>query len=383
MRRNVLAAGAALALVAGFAAVSSEASAAHNATGLQMRLASATRVAHEHRGTGYWLVSSTGAVSHFGSAKFYGSMAGRHLKAPIIGIVATADDRGYWLVAKDGGVFSFGDATFQGSLGDKTLTEPIVGMASSSGVQGGTAGPQGVRGRAGARGATGPRGAVGARGPIGLAGATGAIGPAGATGAIGPAGEKGAIGPDGAKGATGAVGPEGATGAVGPKGATGAVGATGVTGATGAKGATGTSGTSEFAEFFALMPPDNAATVAAGTAVSFPQDGPADGSGLISRLNANQFVLSDIGTYNVSFAVSVTEAGQLELTLNGAALAYTVIGRATGTSEIVGESLVTTTTVNSFLSVLNPAGESTALTITPLAGGTHPVGASLVIQQLG
>ena len=116
---------------------------------------------------------------------------------------------------------------------------------------------------------------------------------------------------------------------------------------------------------------------------SFPQDGPADGSGLISRLNANQFVLSDIGTYNVSFAVSVTEAGQLELTLNGAALAYTVIGRATGTSEIVGESLVTTTTVNSFLSVLNPAGESTALTITPLAGGTHPVGASLVIQQLG
>ena len=130
MRRNVLAAGAALALVAGFAAVSSEDSAAHNATGLQMRLASATRVAHEHRGTGYWLVSSTGAVSHFGSAKFYGSMAGRHLKAPIIGIVATADDRGYWLVAKDGGVFAF-NAPYLGSMGGTPLNAPIVGIAAA------------------------------------------------------------------------------------------------------------------------------------------------------------------------------------------------------------------------------------------------------------
>jgi len=45
--------------------------------------------------------------------------------------------------------------------------------------------------------------------------------------------------------------------------------------------------------------------------------------------------------------------------------------------------LVTTTSVNSILTVRNPTGESTALTITPLAGGTHPVSATLEIQQLG
>lgn len=85
----------------------------------------------------------------------------------------------------------------------------------------------------------------------------------------------------------------------------------------------------------------------------------------------------------MSFVVSVNEPGQLELALNGAELPYTVIGRATGTSEIVGDSLVTTTSVNTVLTVVNPAGESTALSITPLAGGTNPVSASLVVQKLG
>jgi hypothetical protein len=84
----------------------------------------------------------------------------------------------------------------------------------------------------------------------------------------------------------------------------------------------------------------------------------------------------------VAFAVSVDEAGQLILTLNGADLAYTVAGRATGTSQIVGEALVETTSINSILTVRNPAGNSTALTVTPLAGGTRPVSATLIIEQL-
>jgi len=78
----------------------------------------------------------------------------------------------------------------------------------------------------------------------------------------------------------------------------------------------------------------------------------------------------------------VTEPGQLILTLNGADLAYTVVGRATGTSELAGMSLVTTNVINSMLTVRNPAGNSTALTITPLAGGTRPVSAHLVITQI-
>lgn len=38
--------------------------------------------------------------------------------------------------------------------------------------------------------------------------------------------------------------------------------------------------------------------------------------------------------------------------------------------QIVGIAIVTTTSINSILTVRNPADNSTALTITPLAGGT-------------
>lgn len=83
------------------------------------------------------------------------------------------------------------------------------------------------------------------------------------------------------------------------------------------------------------MPPDNAATVAPGTDFSFPQDGPNSGFD-IARIGPDSFNLAQIGTYQVLFQVGVSEVGQLELTLNGAPLAYTVVGRATGTSQIVG-----------------------------------------------
>jgi hypothetical protein len=84
----------------------------------------------------------------------------------------------------------------------------------------------------------------------------------------------------------------------------------------------------------------------------------------------------------VTFQVSVTEAGQLIVTMNGADLAYTVVGRAVGTSQIVGTCLIQTTVINSIITVRNPAGNSLALTVTPLAGGTRPVSAHLVITQL-
>ncbi|MFB5265671.1 collagen-like protein, partial [Paenibacillus enshidis] len=216
----------------------------------------------------------------------------------------------------------------------------------------------------------------------GATGATGATGEAGAVGATGAAGATGATGEAGAIGATGAAGATGATGEAGAVGATGAAGATGATGATGVTGATGEAGTVlGFADFFALMPPDNAATVAPGTDVSFPQDGPTSGT-TITRIGPSSFNLAAIGTYQVLSQVSVTEPGQLILTLNGADLAYTVVGRATGTSQIVEMALVQTTVINSILTVRNPAGNSTALTITPLAGGTRPVSAHLVITQL-
>jgi hypothetical protein len=129
------------------------------------------------------------------------------------------------------------------------------------------------------------------------------------------------------------------------------------------------------------MPPDNADTVAPGTDVDFPENGPILNTN-IGRLSASSFNLDPIGTYLIMFEVSVTEAGQLVLTLNGAELAYTAVGRATRTSQIVGMTLVTTTAEDSVLTVRNPAANAAALTVTPSAGGALPASAHLVIVQL-
>lgn len=164
-----------------------------------------------------------------------------------------------------------------------------------------------------------------------------------------------------------------------PPGPEGPRGPSGVRGPQGPQGIAG--GVLSYADFYALMPPDNSATVAPGTDVSFPQNGPIANTN-IGRLGPSSFNLGPIGSYQILFQVSVAEAGQLILTLNGADLEYTVAGRATGTSQIVGMAVVTTTAVNSVLTVRNPAGNAAALTITPLAGGTRPVSAHLVITQL-
>ena len=258
------------------------------------------------------------------------------------------------------------------------------GVAGPAGAQGnpgetgpaGPAGPQGVAGPAGAQGnpgETGPAGPAGPAGPQGVAGPAGAQGNPGETGSAGPAGPQGVAGPAGAQGIPGETGPAGPTGSTGPSGPAGPQGAAGAQGPAG--------GVLNFADFFALMPGDNAATVAPGTDVSFPQDGPNSGPGIV-RTGPSSFNLSLIGAYQVLFQVSVSEAGQLILTLNGADLAYTVVGRATGTSQIVGMAVVRTTSVNAILTVRNPTGNTTALTITPLAGGTRPVSAHLVITQI-
>ncbi len=257
-----------------------------------------------------------------------------------------------------------------------------TGPTGPTGPAGGPTGPTGPTGPQGPIGATGPQGPIGATGATGAVGPQGPIGLTGATGPTGPQGPIGATGATGAVGPQGPIGPTGATGPTGPQGPIGATGTTGAVGPTGPIGATGPAGgILNFADFYALMPPDNSATVAPGTDVEFPQDGPTSGAD-ISRTGASSFNLAQIGSYQVTFQVSVTEAGQLILTLNGADLSYTVVGRATGTDQIVGTAIITTTSVNSILTVRNPAGNAAALTITPVAGGTRPVSAHLVITQL-
>jgi hypothetical protein len=87
-------------------------------------------------------VGSDGGIFSFGSAQFFGSTGNIKLNRPVVGITPTADDGGYWMVASDGGIFAFGDANFVGSIpglglapagtvGGKHLNAPIVGMVPS------------------------------------------------------------------------------------------------------------------------------------------------------------------------------------------------------------------------------------------------------------
>jgi hypothetical protein len=246
----------------------------------------------------------------------------------------------------------------------------------------GPEGPEGQEGPEGPAGPEGPQGPQGIQGPAGADGPQGPVGPPGAEGAEGPAGPPGAEGPPGPAGPAGAEGPEGPAG---PPGAEGPEGPAGPPGAEGPEGPAGPAGgVLAFANFYALMPPDNAATVALGGDVDFPQDGPSSGA-TIGRTGPDSFQLADIGIYQVLFQVSVSEPGQLVLTLDSGGgaveLDYTVVGRSTGTSQITGMALVETTVINSILTVRN-AGSSSALTITSLAGGTDPVSAHLVITRL-
>jgi hypothetical protein len=89
-------------------------------------------------GTGYWLVAADGGVFSFGDAQFYGSLPsiGVQPNEPVAGIAATPDGKGYWLMAADGGVFSFGDAQFYGSMAGRHLNAPMVGITATTTEQG-------------------------------------------------------------------------------------------------------------------------------------------------------------------------------------------------------------------------------------------------------
>ncbi len=79
---------------------------------------------------GYWEVASDGGLFAF-NASFHGSMGGKPLNSPVVAMVATPDGGGYWEVASDGGLFAFGDAGFYGSMGGKPLNSPVVGITST------------------------------------------------------------------------------------------------------------------------------------------------------------------------------------------------------------------------------------------------------------
>lgn len=233
--------------------------------------------------------------------------------------------------------------------------------------------PAPTTGPAGPQGPQGPQGIQGIPGPPG-----GLPGPTGPTGAPGSTGIQGIQGPQGAQGAPGPTGGPGPTGPTGPAGLAGTTGPTGPQGIQGVQGTPG--GVPGYADFFALMPNDNTATIAVGTPVSFPQS--IFDSGIVtSTATGTLFIMNVAGVYLVNFQVSVSEPGQLMLRVNGSEVPGSLVGRSTGTLQLVGTSLLTLA-VGDHVEVINPSENSTALTITPVAGGTHSVSAHLVFTKI-
>ena len=116
-------------------------------------------------------------------------------------------------------------------------------------------------------------------------------------------------------------------------------------------------------------PTDYAATIAAGAAVPFPRLGPATAD--ITATGTTTFQLANTGTYEVTFRVHTTEPGQLQLYVDGVPQPQTTavnMNPTSGGHPIVGTSIITTGAPNAIVSVFNPAGNSTALTITPADG---------------
>jgi hypothetical protein len=337
---------AVVALLAGAIGVATEGGATPRKASLTARLEAATRVAQQSNGDGYWLASSVGGVYSFGTAKYYGSMVGKPLSAPIVGIVATASGHGYWLVAKDGGVFSFGDAPFHGSLGAQNLQGSVVGMATND------------RGSA-----SGPTGPIGSRGGQGAIGPNGSDGSTGATGAQGPTGFQGPTGP---------TGPTAATGPTGPSGTDGATGADGATGPTGAIAGLA------YGQVYNV----SAQTVGAETAVVFDTLGPANG--FVHSINSNDLVALDGGTYLIRFSITAAEPNQFTVFVNGAPIDASTFGSASADQQNNGLVVVDLQAGDSLALVNHSSAGSVTLSTAIAAGGTATnVNASLFAQQLG
>lgn len=171
----------------------------------------------------------------------------------------------------------------------------------------------------------------------------------------------------------------GIPGLAGPRGAPGLAGAAGAAGIQGIPGIPGAPGLLDFSDFYALMGPDNPGMILGGEAVAFPTTGSTNGA--IVRTSPTTFLLPIAGTYLVQFQVDVTGPAQLQLRLNNMLQPSTVVGRASPVNQIIGVSLVTTSSAGSILEVINPPGNN-PLALPPNDGGTNPISAHLTIIRI-
>lgn len=169
---------------------------------------------------------------------------------------------------------------------------------------------------------------------------------------------------------SGSEGPQGIPGPIGPPGPAGPpiVGSTAMFFGT-------TTGTGSLGN-------DYAATIAAGAPVPFPLNGPAIGPA-ISRSSASTFIVATTGIYEVSWGVAFVEPSQLQITVNGFAVDSTTTLSGAGT-QINTNRVIVSMVAGDTLSIINPVGNATALTVQPADGSlTHAQAPNLIIMLVG
>lgn len=142
------------------------------------------------------------------------------------------------------------------------------------------------------------------------------------------------------------------------------------------------------AEFFGMTagvnnegPDDYAATFpvstgAAGQGIPFPRASFASGT-VIAHPTPDSFILPANTAFKLRFGISIVEAGNLEVETSAdgitwAEVPHSLVGRATPTSPIIGESVIQASDVPTYVRVVNAVGGLGALTAETAAGsGTH------------
>ncbi|MBK7473631.1 MAG: hypothetical protein IPI73_26340 [Betaproteobacteria bacterium] len=143
-------------------------------------------------------------------------------------------------------------------------------------------------------------------------------------------------------------------------------------------------------------------SVAAGSALNFPRaSAPAVGGIAINNPGPTQtdnteFILPSVGTYRVTWHISVDEPAQWSLWINtapnpgggglfsevsAASGAPASVGHSAGSAQLVGDVVFRNSVANSAIQSRNYAAP-TSVTVTTVPGGTRAQAVSLIIQRL-
>lgn len=153
-----------------------------------------------------------------------------------------------------------------------------------------------------------------------------------------------------------------------------------------------------YAEFYGLTagtgnggPTDYAATVAVKTTpgtgrLPIPRLGPASTPSPATLLGLDAITVVTSGIYDIVFQAHTTEPGQLMLEIDGSEQNRTIVTNDNPTSgghPIHGHS-IQQLTAGQVVAVINPPGNSTALTITPADGAdTWARPQKLILERIG